>query len=511
MRASMKLLLAVLTTLPILSFAASPAEQRLDDVIVQLGVQQAEIEAQRALIAAQNERIDRLQTKLEAQVALYAAAIERERKEQAVQVAAVEPGPPTKEATTKQVQQAAAEQEPDAAVQKEQGDELAEVAAAPESTKKTSQNEQEDDPTRAILNSLPGAMRIPGTNAVIRMGGYIKTAYVQSFDPLAITDRFLTGAIPVQNDIVGDSQQIDITASQSRLSFDLREPTSVGIVRAYIEGDFTGVGDTFRLRHAFGQTGDVLVGKTWSGLVDRAASPEDLDVEGLNGKINARQEQVRFQPRFGKGVEMLVSLENPNVKVTDGEALSRYPDFIVSGRANFGQNVHLRLAAILRQIRAQWEVDQNTTEEELGYGLSFSGHIEAERWDSRDTVMFQLNVGSGLGRYVNDLNSVGDFDGIFSPTGEMELIDVVSGYVSGQHWWGETQRSNLTFGYVALDSPDFVAGDFYRRTLRASTNLIWSPAPRSSVGGELLWGKRETEDGSSGVARQLQFSVKYLF
>jgi hypothetical protein len=93
----------------------------------------------------------------------------------------------------------------------------------------------------------------------------------------------------------------------------------------------------------------------------------------------------------------------------------------------------------------------------------------------------------------------------------LELIDVVSGYVSGQHWWGSTLRSNLTLGYVELDNPDFVPGNYYQRTWRASTNLIWSPAPRSSVGGELLWGRRETEDGSSGIARQFQVSVKYLF
>ena len=83
--------------------------------------------------------------------------------------------------------------------------------------------------------------------------------------------------------------------------------------------------------------------------------------------------------------------------------------------------------------------------------------------------MFQLNAGNGIGRYVNDLKSVGSFDGIFNPAnGKLKLFDVVAGYVSWQHWWlgSSSLRSNFTLGVVEVDNPDFVEGDAYKRTLR---------------------------------------------
>jgi hypothetical protein len=47
--------------------------------------------------------------------------------------------------------------------------------------------------------------------------------------------------------------------------------------------------------------------------------------------------------------------------------------------------------------------------------------------------MFQLNAGNGIGRYVNDLKSVGSFDGIFNPAnGKLKLFDVVAQEKRGQ-------------------------------------------------------------------------------
>jgi len=483
-----------LLLLPQISVAESTgADARLDEVLALLRAQQAELDAQRSLIVRQSERLDRLQAQLD----------DRSGDGPLVQVKPAESGALVSQAITDEVEAT----DPSAVVEV---DGLAKREAQAIATIEESSEAQEDDPTRAIMDSLPGAIRLPGTNAVLRWGGFVKTSFVQSFDPLAIKDKFITGAIPV-TDTAGVEQETSLSVSQSRLSFDLREPTDIGLLRGYIEADFAEEGDTFRLRHAFSQRGDVLVGKTWSGFVDRTASPEEIDFEGLNGRINVRQAQVRFQPKIGERYEMAVSLEDPAPRVTNGDGVSKIPDAVVSGRVNFGEDIHVRVAALIRQVRAQLEQPPFTTEKEIGWGVSVSGRIDAKRWDLRDKLLFQLNAGKGYGRYVNDLRSVGDFDGIFSPQGDLELISVLSGYISGQHWWGPTMRSTLTFGFVKLDNPEFVPGDFYQRTFRASANLIWSPTPRIDLGGELLWGRRKTEDGSSGEAAQFQFATKYLF
>jgi hypothetical protein len=372
------------------------------------------------------------------------------------------------------------------------------------------EKEQQDDPTRVILNSLPGAMRLPGTNTVMKWGGYVKSTVVKSFDPIGSDDRFITGEIPVTA-TEGFEEQTSLSVNQSRLNLDMREPTSVGLLRAFVEGDFAASGETFRLRHAFGQRGNVLAGQTWSGFVDRSSSPEEVDFEGLNGRINVRQPQFRFQPGFGRKYEMAISLEDPSPEVTNGSGVSQVPDFVISGRVNLRNNFHTRLALLLHQVRAQPDSNPDDVAKEYGYALQLSSKVDVPLFDQRDKIMFQLNAGKGYGRYVNDLNSVGNFDGIFDANGNLELIDVFSGYVSAQHWWRGSLRSNLTLGYVELNNPNFVDDTFYKRTIRLSGNLFWSPTPRFDLGGELLWGKKETEDGEQGSASQFQFAAKYLF
>ncbi len=374
---------------------------------------------------------------------------------------------------------------------------------------------QTDDPTRDLIADFNGAIRIPDSDAALRIGGFVKTDAIYNYDALTVPDRFIVGSIPTSDSPPSTVKtQSQITANQSRLNVDLRQPTREGILRAFVEGDFQGSGNTFRMRHAFGQWKRLLAGQTWSAFMDTSASPEEIDFEGLNGRINARQPQIRISPNLsevGRRHEFVLSIEDPDVKVTNGDGLSQVPDIVASARFNWADNMHYQIAVVLRQIRAEWLTDPMRTEEEFGWGVSVSGRIELPNWGAKDQIVFQVNGGRGIGRYINDLNTIGDYDGIFSPTGQLDLIDVYAGYVSGQHWWNGTMRSNLTFGYVQISSPDYVLGPFYERTYRASVNLMWTPTPRIDMGWEFLWGERENIDGSSGTAKQIQVAAQYQF
>jgi hypothetical protein len=381
-------------------------------------------------------------------------------------------------------------------------------------TRKSVAVAQTDDPAQAQLTDFEGAWRLPGTDAALRIGGFVKTSIVHNFDAMKIQDKFIVGSIPVTTEEKsGFEAQSSITASQSRLNFDLREPTDVGLLRAFIEGDFAGDGDTFRLRHAFGQWQRVLAGKTWSAFVDNEASPEEIDFEGLNGRIKVRQSQIRIMPRLGKAYEFQLSLEDPNPQVQNGEGVNRFPDIVTSVRFQPHSRLHLKLGLLGRQIRAQRDSNWGAgVEEKFAWGSTLSGRITTPLLDERDSLLFQLNAGNGIGRYVNDLSSVGSFDGIFNTSsGELELFDILAGYVSWQHWWGTDVRSNFTLGAVEVDNPDFVDDDAYKRTLRFSSNLLWTPTPRVDLGAEYLWGNHRIEDGQNGDATQIQFAARYRF
>ncbi|MEP5766658.1 MAG: DcaP family trimeric outer membrane transporter [Halieaceae bacterium] len=474
--------------------ASINAEQNMDlgQVIELLRQQQAEMASQRKLLQAQSEQITGLKHELDS--LRGPGAVEQAAQAQQAQVATrpveEQPAPEILASDTRTKQQLDAE------------------------TEKRVSDAQVDDPTQDLLTRLPGAWRLPGTDAAFRIGGYVKSSAVYNQDPLAIKDRFIVGSIPVSEVSESNPQaQSSITASQSRLNFDMREPTKYGILRAFIEGDFAEDNDTFRLRHAFGQWRQVLAGKTWSTFVDTEASPEEVDFEGLNGRVNVRQSQVRIMPTLGDAYQFKFSLEDPNPQVQNGDGVTRMPDIVASASFQPNARLHLRTALIARQIRAQQsESFGRGVEKEYGWGLSLSGRFITPRFGERDSLLFQLNGGSGIGRYINDLSSVGNFDGVFNPAnGELELFDVLAGYASWQHWWSGTLRSNFTFGIVDVDNPGFVSGDAYQRTMRFSSNLLWSPTPRINLGLEYLWGSRENENGADGDAQQLQMAAQYSF
>ena len=87
--------------------------------------------------------------------------------------------------------------------------------------------------------------------------------------------------------------------------------------------------------------------------MDTDASPEEVDFEGLNSRINVRQAQVRLMPARGSEYGLEVSLEDPSPEVQNGQGVTRTPDLVVTGRFTPSDRLHLKLALIGRQIRAE--------------------------------------------------------------------------------------------------------------------------------------------------------------
>ena len=373
------------------------------------------------------------------------------------------------------------------------------VAAQPEST--------------SFGDDFKGSIPIPNSEAAIKIGGFVKMSMVDTLDPLGSDDRFVVGLIPVAGSNSDfDDSEVKVSARQSRLGIEIRDSTSYGPLRAFVEGDFAGNNDTYRLRHAFGQFRKILAGKTWSTMVDNRATPEEIDFEGINGRIQVRQTQLRYFPKFGRNLDLLIGLEDPAPDVTGGQGVSQYPDFVASVRRNWSDRWHVKTSLLLRQIEAKWDLDTSVADSTLGWGLSVSGKVGLGISDERDNILFQLNYGDGIGRYINDLQEVGGQDAEFNPlTGQLETLSVFSGYLAYQHWWQESLRSTLTISWVDVENLDFQDDSAYARTDRAIINLLWSPVTRVDVGGELLWGRRENLDGANGTARQIQLGAKYRF
>jgi hypothetical protein len=258
--------------------------------------------------------------------------------------------------------------------------------------------------------------------------------------------------------------------------------------------------------------------------MDNEASPEELDFEGINGRINVRQPEIRYFPKIGTKMNLLMALENPDPQITGGTGISQWPDFVASIRRTWFDLFHVKTALLVRNIEANWE-DPNDPDNVthpliedsiIGWGLTVSGTTPVPWWDDRDNFLYQVNYGDGYGRYVNDLGTIGEqtgdgFDAIFDPNGNLDGFTVLAYYVALQKWWSDAFRSNFNLSYVDIRNFGYQAADAYNNTWRTSANVIWSPTARVDIGGEILWGQRRNHDDQKADAVQFQFSAKYRY
>ena len=385
---------------------------------------------------------------------------------------------------------------------------------------KTTDKTPELPPNVVSAGDFPGSIRIPGTDAAVKFGGRVRVATVATLDPLGSGDRFLTNSIPVgppPPDV--PDKQTNINANTSRFNFELRTPTGAGQMRAFIEGDFFGAGNSFRLRHAYGQFRGILAGQTWSTFSDPAANHEDLDFEGVSSENVVRQPQIRYTWLPRKDLSIAASMETPKVDVTDGLGSEVIPDFVGRVIWNYKKNAHLQGAVVFRQIRAAPLADPQAFQEGLGWGASLSGVFPFERWNLTDRFIFQINAGRAIARYIQDLSSQGGLDGVFDPaSGELEVLKMGGWYLDYEHMWKHWEltkdmnlRSSLIWSVVKVDNLDFQPGDAYHLTHRLAANVIFSPMARMDAGLQYIWGSRENHDGEKGTAKQVQLVIIFRF
>jgi hypothetical protein len=380
-----------------------------------------------------------------------------------------------------------------------------------ETVEQSIQKSEESESTTYDLDSFPGSLPIPGTSAAIKFGGFVKMNVVQSFDPIGTTDRFIVGSIPVPE--VDGPNQSALTVSQSRLSVEMRDTTQYGPVRAFLEADFAGNSDTFRLRHAFGQYKSFLIGKTWTTFMDTRARPEDLDREGINGQIFRRQAQVRYFPRIGQNWHLLFSAEDPSTVILNGDGISQFPDLIASVERDIFERWHVKSSLLYRKMYGECNCLDNQSDTAHGWAISVSGMTGVKRWDERDNMQIQLSYGEGYSHYINDLGSIQAADAIFDKsTGQLSAVPAFAMYAAFQKWWSPNMRSSFIYGYVNVKNKYLhINPDGYNNTSRFSANFIWSPISRIDLGAEFLYGTRSNQNGENAKARQIQLSAKYRY
>jgi hypothetical protein len=274
---------------------------------------------------------------------------------------------------------------------------------------------------------------------------------------------------------------------------------------------------TPRLRHAYAQARNLLLGQTFTNFMDPDAFPDTLDFQGPNGMVSVRNPQVRYGIALSRNTTLYFSAEKPSSDVAfktpqfSAQPNSPSPDGTVRVRTEF-QRGHVQVAALFRSIAASLPSGQSDTV--FGWGINSSMGLKTF---GRDTMILEAAFGHGVSRYIQDTSGLGiDAEVADNANPHLKATPAVGLEAAYQHYWFKPLRSSLVYGYAAVENTNFVQPpgvtfNPFNHSHYSAANLIWNPYGSLNVGAEFLYGGQVLKDGSFSYAPRIQFSAKYSF
>jgi hypothetical protein len=434
------------------------------------------------------------------------------------------------------------------------GDELKELkqakAAAPVPASAISNAELADRVEQVELRvkdavvggDIANSSRLPGSETSVRLYGFAELNMVKEFKGDNANNDYstFTPYAPLNDSAEGRRNGgAYLHARTSRFGIEASTPTQYGPLSVKIEGDFnndprTGnaavYGDlkniytqqatnsyNFRLRHAYGQFGGLLVGQTWSTFMDVDNSPETVDFNGTIGGTFIRQPMVRYTYPTKDYGSFTIAAENASSYVLeDGAAtpkgFSKVPDFVARWDKGFGWGgVSVRGLATEHRLDNGADVDLS----KRGYGFAASGLYKTF---GSDFLTVGVTGGTGIGRYFNYIEGA-----LYDAANNRILTEKALGLVLGyQHKPSATLRFNGSVGYQrnynnaytdfaranGLDSGQYAVNS---KVWQAHLGFIWNPVKNVDFGAEYIIGSRKTLAGEEGDMSRVNLSAKYNF
>jgi DcaP outer membrane protein len=333
--------------------------------------------------------------------------------------------------------------------------------------------------------------------------------------------------LPAFHDEFGKDGRWFSGVRQSRLGVRTVLPSDIGELKTVFEFELFGTGvdagqTTFRLRHAYGEVGQVGAGQTWSVFMDTDAFPNSLEYWGPNGLVWFRNIQVRWMP-LRDHANFVLGLERPGASGDQGVVANRVelqnvkprfplPDLTASYKAPLRWG-YVKGAFLLGEMKwddllaDQFELSGSATR----WGINLSSNVKV----ASDTIRVQYVFGDGIENYMNDApvdvgvkknpgNAVTPVLGTALPCRGLSAFY--------DRTWNDMLTSSIGYSRVDIDNSDGQAANAFKDGQYALFNLLYTPAKNVMVGGEFQWGRRENfSDGWAFDDYRLQFSFRYNF
>lgn len=380
----------------------------------------------------------------------------------------------------------------------------------------------EDSVAAARYNNIPldpkysGFFRLPGTQTILKIGGYFKTDFIYDLKPAGNAEAFVPASIPIPQ--IATVNNATVSVRPTRLTLDFRIPTTkIGEARFYLEGDLFGTNATTpRMRHAYAQAKNFLIGQTFTNFMDPDGFPDTLDFQGPNGMVNLRNPQVRYGFALDKSTTLYIAIEKPSSDVVfktsdfSSQPNAPSPDGTVRLRKEF-QGGHVQVSGLFRSVAAfVVSGTEQKTDSVFGWGINFSSGFKTV---GKDNVVFAVAGGHGVSRYLQDTSGLGiDAEVISAADPHLRATPAIGADAAYQHYWTKTLRSSAVFSYAGVQNTHYLPANPYNHSDYSAANVIWNPYSSSlNLGAEFLYGWQELQNGSKGNAPRIQFSAKYSF
>ncbi len=287
-------------------------------------------------------------------------------------------------------------------------------------------------------------------------------------------------SVPLQG-VNERSDEFKSTLSATRLGLDFKMPTQGKEATAKIEVDFLGGAnfDNLRIRHAYVNYGNWLLGQTWSNFAVPDYMPESVDALGYVGGAVKRTPQVRYSHRFNPETNLVSSIEDPK----DATISTRMPAFTT--RLNHKMSDTLALSG--RVMAHEKRINQD---EKWAWGVGLGAKydvlpntsIKADYYHVKGDSSFVSWANNGVVAQNNQIVAQNEFDSIT---------------VGLTQQFNDKLRGTLGYGFMKFDQdPDYINASVNRTAInkelwQAWANMFYSPVKPISLGVEYVYGERE--------------------
>ena len=291
---------------------------------------------------------------------------------------------------------------------------------------------------------------------------------------------------------------------QSRLGFEATRRTPSGDIFIRLETDFNG-SQGFQIRHAYGQFQDFIVGQTWSLFSQIRSLPPMVDLDGPIGSSALRTPQMRWTPEalaaefLPERTRASIALEFPqhNFTVVDSQQVTPVqflpdPTFRIERPYEWGL---VQLSAVIPILAGRLNAGGDLAFR-IGWGVLAAGTYNI---NAKDRILAQGAIGQSIATFFGPFQERG-LDLISSLDGQLNYQPLtVSGFVTYQHDWEPWLTSNLSAGFLTLESRAWVSPRQYQWGYGVYANAFWTVVEGARIGTEISVAERIDVSGERGL------------